>query len=246
MRFILTYCCKECGNVIKYTTALYGTGLCKSCSHSGKRNSNYKDGSCINLPYCIDCKKQLPSFTSKRCIKCFKKYIKISENNSNYKGKKLKFLCDYCGKIVLRRKCQNTKSKHIFCDSKCYAKYLSIHNKGKNNPMYGKKRLDVSGKNCHMYIDGKGNFPYTNKFNKSLKYKIRERDRFKCQKCGLEEINHFMLKRKVNLLVHHIDYDKENCKENNLIALCCSCHTSTNHNRDYWFAYFTYIIERLK
>ena len=68
--------------------------------------------------------------------------------------------------------------------------------------------------------------------------KIRIRDNFTCQLCGNKKENN----RGRNLTIHHIDYDKQNCNKNNLISLCMSCHGKTNGNRDYWYAYFTYII----
>ena len=40
------------------------------------------------------------------------------------------------------------------------------------------------------------------------------------------------------LHVHHIDYDKKNNNENNLISLCCSCHAQTNFKREDWQEYF--------
>jgi hypothetical protein len=33
---------------------------------------------------------------------------------------------------------------------------------------------------------------------------------------------------------HHIDYDKRNCAEENLIFLCPRCHGKTGSNRDFW------------
>ena len=34
--------------------------------------------------------------------------------------------------------------------------------------------------------------------------------------------------------VHHIDYDKENNEDWNLMTLCNCCHMKTNFNREYW------------
>ena len=34
------------------------------------------------------------------------------------------------------------------------------------------------------------------------------------------------------------DYDKNNNKPENLISLCCSCHSKTNVKREYWIKYF--------
>ena len=35
-----------------------------------------------------------------------------------------------------------------------------------------------------------------------------------------------------------MDYDKSNCDINNLISLCCSCHTKTNFNKHFWYVFF--------
>ena len=61
---------------------------------------------------------------------------------------------------------------------------------------------------------------YPQEWNSELKRKIMERDEFKCYHCGFNR----------DLIVHHIDQDKLNCKENNLLTLCRSCHTKLHHN----------------
>jgi len=38
--------------------------------------------------------------------------------------------------------------------------------------------------------------------------------------------------------VHHIDYDKNNNTEENLITLCWSCHSKTIFSRQKWTDYF--------
>lgn len=57
-------------------------------------------------------------------------------------------------------------------------------------------------------------------FSKWLKRKIRERDNHICQICKCD------LKGKKNHRVHHIDGDKKNTDEGNLILLCTKCHSS--------------------
>ena len=97
---------------------------------------------------------------------------------------------------------------------------LSISHLGIRNGMYGKTR--------EFSPNWKGGIsfePYSPEWKKSLKMKIKERDNHTCQLCFSEN----------NLLhVHHIDYDKKNCSESNLISLCVSCHGKTNFNRKYW------------
>ena len=49
--------------------------------------------------------------------------------------------------------------------------------------------------------------------------KIRRRDKQVCKYCGKTRKEN---KRKLD--VHHIDFDKTNCSEENLITLCRACH----------------------
>jgi hypothetical protein len=81
--------------------------------------------------------------------------------------------------------------------------------------------------------DGSSFNPYPKRFNQQLKEKIRVRDNFICQLCGVPELE---LNR--NLHNHHIDYNKENCKESNLISLCHKCNSIVNGKRDYYKQYF--------
>lgn len=109
---------------------------------------------------------------------------------------------------------------------------------------YSSKRCSVcshEGNKNGRFVHGMSYTPYSEEFNKQLKEKIRKRDNYTCQCCGILEKNHY---RKLD--IHHIDYDKHNCDEKNLISNCKSCHSKTNSNRDYWFAYYTYIMEKLK
>lgn len=57
-------------------------------------------------------------------------------------------------------------------------------------------------------------------FSKWLKKKIRERDNYTCQICKKD------LHGQKNSRVHHIDGDKKNPDENNLILVCTKCHVS--------------------
>lgn len=75
--------------------------------------------------------------------------------------------------------------------------------------------------------------PYSPKFNKKLKTLIKERDNYKCLLCN---------KRKI-LCVHHINYNKKDCRPENLITLCRSCNSKVNGKRKYWEKYFKNIIK---
>ena len=45
-----------------------------------------------------------------------------------------------------------------------------------------------------------------------------------------------------NLCVHHINYDKDDLFEFNLVTLCRSCNGKVNSRRDMWRDYFTFRI----
>jgi len=71
---------------------------------------------------------------------------------------------------------------------------------------------------------------YGIEFDDVLKEQVRFRDKYKCQICGCSQLENGR-----QLDCHHIDYKKKNSVLNNLIALCMSCHTKTNTNRNYWY-----------
>lgn len=77
---------------------------------------------------------------------------------------------------------------------------------------------------------------YDNRFVKSLKINIIKRDNNLCRFC---EKNKKELKiDKLNLAIHHIDYNKKLSVKENLISLCSVCHSMTNFNRNLWKDYF--------
>lgn len=80
---------------------------------------------------------------------------------------------------------------------------------------------------------GKSFEPYGLEFNEDLKEVIRNRDGRKCFICEKTE-----LENEKKLMVHHIDYNKNNNNPDNLITLCLSCHSKTSFDRDYWIGYF--------
>lgn len=79
--------------------------------------------------------------------------------------------------------------------------------------------------------------PYPPEFNPTLKLKIRTRDNFICQLCGKTEKEELEAIGYV-LCVNHIDFDRKNCKENNLNTLCRSCNVKIIKDRTYWTNYF--------
>lgn len=104
------------------------------------------------------------------------------------------------------------------------------------NPEYYKKQIKYlqnrMGNKNSMWKGGISFIPYSVDWTNTLKKSIRERDKYICQLCSNE-----------GCYVHHIDYNKKNCNPINLITLCHSCHSKTNHNREKWIKDFSLSIK---
>ena len=110
-------------------------------------------------------------------------------------------------------------------------------NKGRKLSEEQKRMLSEirRGEKNHFWKGGISFEPYSIDWTEDLKRAIRKRDKYTCQICGKEP----------SIIVHHIDYNKQNCNPDNLITLCKRCHNQTNFNRDYWTNYFTKLIQEL-
>jgi len=152
---------------------------------------------------------------------------------SSFKGKKHTVKT----KRLLRKNHLGLKLKISPEVKKKLSRERSIFFRGQNNPMFGKY-----GCLNPMWKGGLSKMPYAFEFTDKLKYQIRQRDGFVCKLCGLSEHQHRRLYYR-NLSVHHIDYNKLDCKENNLITLCQKCHARVNFERKYWTRFFSKIIK---
>lgn len=88
--------------------------------------------------------------------------------------------------------------------------------KGKKQPraMVEKRVSKIRGEKHYLWKGGKSIRPYRQKIPKE-----------RCAICGAT----------TNLCIHHIDFDHYNNAEDNLVAICVSCHLSL-HKRAYWDA----------
>ena len=239
---IKTKVCKDCDKEISSRAE-----RCKSCSNIGERNPNYK-----KIPF----NELIKEYTTKNisAIKLAKKY-KVCTSNVIKKLKILGIKTRNRSKSMLRNKnslgfkqSQETIEKKRLNANRMF---------GSNNPMFGKKRPEhklnckccfciikrgeYRGKLNHAWKGGISSEPYTEEFTGKLKEIIRKRDNYTCQNCGLTNKDNVKI-YKENLTVHHIDYNKKNSKENNLISLCKGCHTKSNGNRKYWTKHLQEII----
>lgn len=104
--------------------------------------------------------------------------------------------------------------------------------KGEKNGMFGVHR---TGEDAPGWKGGVSSLDYPVDFNARLKRFIRERDNNTCQLCGRTKEAEGR-----ELGVHHINYDKNDLFELNLITLCRGCNSKVNSRRDFWEDYFTF------
>ena len=125
------------------------------------------------------------------------------------------------------------------------------HWKGKTLP--DELKLQISntlkgkyvGENACNWKGGLSLIDYGSEFTRELKRYIRNRDGYICQHCKLLEEHNHQNNKKYNLSIHHIDYNKKNNIETNLISLCVRCHLCTNSKRDMWTQYFQIFIHNI-
>jgi hypothetical protein len=206
-------------------------------NQKGKKNPNYKDGYTLMQHYCIDCGTEI-TCQAIRCKSCSHKGIKRPEQSKLMTGsanpqfgKKDKNASNF-------KHGETLKKHYCECDKEiCYDTF--INGSGLCRSCATKLQLQ-DPINHPMWEDGLSRLPYPIEFNHKLKESIRDRDNHECQLCHIKEKE---LDRKLD--IHHIDYNKLNCEDINLITLCNPCNVKVNINRDYWFAYFKEIINQI-
>lgn len=119
-----------------------------------------------------------------------------------------------------------------------YKEWASESRKGKwSYDVDGYKRQNENTPKQHNHPNWQGGLSYGDYdygFDNEKRRLVKNRDNQICQICGDSESLH----------IHHIDYDKNNSDERNLITLCNSCHSKTNWKRESWIQFFKPIMEQ--
>jgi 5-methylcytosine-specific restriction endonuclease McrA/DNA-directed RNA polymerase subunit RPC12/RpoP len=239
------YYCIDCNKEV----SKYNVKRCSSCEakrrhkegifNSQKENNpNFKHDK-TNNNKCIDCGKKI-GFRSTRCKSCARKFLYKDPSKHPQFNKKRSI--ETILKIIKTREKNNIgvthglsrkNIKHYCVDC---GKEVSDYRNKRCHPC-AMKKIDRDPRKHPCYIDGRSFEKYPKKFNIKLREKIRNRDNYICQNCSMTEEEHLIVAGRV-LHVHHIDYNRKNCEEENLITLCQWCNLRANKNRDYWLNYY--------
>jgi len=123
---------------------------------------------------------------------------------------------------------------------------ISMSLRNEKNGFYGKKHSEKTKRKLSMYCGNKASGwqggistePYCDAWaDKEYKEDTKRRDNYECQNPHCKKIKWYR-----NLCIHHIDYNKKNCRPENLITLCRSCNSRANKNRDSWVVLYDEII----
>lgn len=152
---------------------------------------------------------------------------------------RIKKICPACGKYFHVALFKIKQGFGKYCSRTCMYKAAESRtpwDKGKKLPEWVKQKLrgerpSISMENHPNWRGGKSFEPYGIKFNDELKESIKKRDDHECQMCHRRE-------PEIKLRIHHIDYDKKNNAQSNLISLCTRCHASTNWHPEKWIEFF--------
>jgi hypothetical protein len=179
----------------------------------------------------------------KKCVTCNIEFIPDKRHPTQ------KFCSKLCRELNIKK-----NNKCIDCGEELnsHAKYaktercrtcIDLFKKGKF-PKGGFELGETKGNKNINWINDRNLLEYPVEFNDELKNKIKERDDYICQNCGVIEEEHLIVFGQM-LHVHHINYIKKDCKENNLITVCMTCNIRANFNRNYWQDFYQNKIAQL-
>lgn len=220
--------CDTCGTIVeRYKSVANRKHAFCSDACMGRFTAIYRAGS--NSPHfkmrswivacCLTCRRSLlkPKSNIKRptqrffCnLKCKGKYLS-GRRSPSWTGATKKFKCTLCKKIMYRQQSDLRRTGVLFCSDTHFRQYYS----GARSP---------------VWRGGISKLPYGFDFTNVLKEQIRQRDGRRCRLCGSEQSGRIGYR----LPIHHIDYDKTNCRPSNLLTTCLACNARANFNRPMW------------
>jgi len=263
--------CEICGDYFAWIQNHYNTKVRRTCSQQCKNKlmsiDRKKPKRKISV-VCSNCgvKFEVGKFRLKHkktnnwfcSVGCFKKWESIPENNPNWHGGPIKTNCGYCGKLLRRSKSQFNEYDEHFCSKDCLARARTtlievqceccgktIERLPKYIEKYAHLFCDRScrsawmcGPNNTAWNGGTKSLQYCNAWtDEEYKSELKERDGNQC-------LNPYCKHKDTLIVLHHIDYDKQNCAPTNLISLCGQCNLRANVRREWHKGFYRSIMNK--
>lgn len=151
--------------------------------------------------------------------------VRTGAKHPKWKGGDEILNCAEC-KIEFSRHPANTKERtqNVFCSTQCHDEW---------------RQKNYFGDKCSNWQGGKSFEEYCSEWQDSeYKADIRKRDKGMCLNLECPEFSspHYWMPEKIN--IHHVNYNKKDCRPKNLISLCHRCNPRANFNRGKWQQYF--------
>jgi predicted transcriptional regulator len=116
--------------------------------------------------------------------------------------------CDFCNKFISKVH-EDTTHKKRFCSQECRLKFYKEKN------IQDWRNGDLKGCDSNLTMSS-----FVRKY-------IFEKYKYKCFECGWNKKH--KITNKPPLQIHHINGDRGNCSEGNLVLLCPNCHALTEN-----------------
>lgn len=174
----------------------------------------------------IPCRKHTAKYCSKECA------------NKAQEGV-LNCICEFCGKKFHKKQYHINKTKHITCSKECCYKLRSLLYSGENNHQYGLKgKLNASFKGekiiriNHNNVDVRvymPTHPYADCNGRVIEHRLIVEQNYKLFDQKYFEEKRGMIVLKKTTQIHHINFNHNDNRIENLIPVTRSEHT-TIHN----------------
>jgi len=205
---------------------------CKTCGLSFRSSGEIgtRDFFCSKECYFKDHSADMAQFECPNCHNLFEQSLGLSEKKtfcsqacSNNFNTKQPDRNEKIGKTL--------REKYASGEKVCWSKGLTSENDDRLRKMSIKilESYQFGEREPHNKGTG-GPGPYCEEW-KDAQYKkdIKERDNNECKNPDCWHTSDYL-----SLIVHHINYDKRDCKPTNLVTACVSCNSRANSNKEYW------------
>jgi hypothetical protein len=229
------YCCDNVKPTIEFIRKQFEKEECQLLTTEYRNNRQKLNYVCSNGHKCNVSWNNWQQ--GKRCRKCF--IIGV--------GKKLRHDIEFIrtefekeGYVLLTTEYENCNQKLDYICTKGHKHSIRWSHWNSGHRCYICGIIKNSGSGNSNWKGGISCDPYCDAWaDKEYKESIKERDGYKCLNPDCRKNCNYL-----PLTIHHIDYNKKNCRSDNLITLCNSCNVRANFDRSWYTSWYQTILQK--